>query len=142
MRTNGVGRVVGIILAAATLMASCQCAAAPPAPSAAAMRPYAGTWYAPTSGMTISSKGRVSVEMKDMSTSPFDYLAFDMQAYQASSKQLKAKVVKSDSRRVPVGSIYTFSPTSKGLKMSGPVSKEWCTRAGDQQAKCGGWGWG
>lgn len=64
-----------------------------------------------------------------------------LKASQATSKQLKAKVTKSDSRRVPVGSVYTFSPTSKGLKMSGPVSSQWCTRANDRLAKCGGWGY-
>lgn len=71
---------------------------------------------------------------------PFDYLTLDMTATSASRNMLQAKVVKSDNRRVRVGSTYTFKPTSWGLSMTGPVSKQWCTLANHRQAKCGGYG--
>lgn len=139
MTTLRPGRLLAILVAAATLVAGCQCAAPPP-PTAAAMRPFVGDWYANTSGMNISSNGRVSLEMKDTSTMPFDYLALDMTATRVEGKHLRANLVSSDSKRVPVGSSYTFKTTSKGLSMSGPVSKQWCTKANHDKAKCGGYG--
>ena len=138
MMTNRPGRLLAVLVAVATMVAGCQCAAPPPA--ASAMRPFVGSWYANTTGMTITSGGRVLVEMKDTSVMPFDYLTLDMTATSASRNMLQAKVVKSDNRRVRVGSTYTFKPTSWGLSMTGPVSKQWCTLANHRQAKCGGYG--
>ncbi|MBK7322568.1 MAG: hypothetical protein IPI82_08960 [Candidatus Microthrix sp.] len=81
--------------------------------AASAMRPFVGSWYANTSGMTITSGGEFG-EMKDTSVMPFDYLTLDMTVNSASRNMLQAKVVKSDNRRVRVGSTYTFKPTSWG----------------------------
>ncbi len=131
-------RVLAVLIVAATLVAGCQCAAPPP--TGQAIRPFAGNWHARASDLYVASDGRISVDMQDTSTSPFGYLILHMTATSVDGKTLRAKVVKSDSKRVPIGSVYTFKPTSDGLSMTGPVSKEWCSPEKFPTRPCGGFG--
>lgn len=113
-----------MLLAAATLVAGCQCAAPPPKLDPSAMRTFVGGWSAHASDMSIRHDGLVTLELQVAALPPAlgsDFPRWHMQVISATPRRLEARVTWSASSRVKVGWNYVITPHAYGLKLSGPL---------------------